>query len=150
MALSCLTDFLDGWIARHFDQITDLGKILDPLADKVTQFALTFCLTLRHPVLMPVLVLFLIKEAFQVVLGILFLSKGQMLDGALPEGKICTAFLFVTLTVLVLFPQIHPAIVNAIAAADIVFLSVSLLGYNRAYLGKSARIQDLKKYGGSK
>ena len=41
MALSCLTDLIDGKIARHFNQITNLGKILDPLADKITQFTLT-------------------------------------------------------------------------------------------------------------
>lgn len=143
MAISCLTDLIDGWVARHFQQITNLGKVLDPLADKITQVTLTLCLALRHPVLKPVLALFLVKEAFQVVLGIVFLSKGQMLDGALPEGKICTALLFVSLIALVMFPQIHPAAVNAIAAADIVFLSVSLLSYNRAYFGKSARLQDL-------
>ena len=44
LAVSCLTDMIDGKIARKFNMITPLGKILDPLADKLTQLTLTFCL----------------------------------------------------------------------------------------------------------
>ena len=51
LAVSCLTDMIDGQIARRFNMITDLGKLLDPIADKLTQFALVLCLSLRHPVL---------------------------------------------------------------------------------------------------
>ena len=44
LALSCLTDMIDGKIARHFNMISTLGKILDPIADKATQFAMIVCL----------------------------------------------------------------------------------------------------------
>ena len=81
MAVSCMTDMIDGKIARKFHMITTLGKILDPLADKLTQLTLTICLSLKYPVLYPVLGLFIIKELFQLVLGIAFLRKGKMLDG---------------------------------------------------------------------
>jgi cardiolipin synthase len=143
MALSCLTDLLDGLIARHWNQITNLGKILDPLADKVTQFTLTLCLALRYPVLKPVLALFLVKEVFQAAVGIAFLTKGQMLDGALPEGKLCTVVLFISLIGMVLFPGLNQAVVDAIAAANSFFLAVSFLSYGRAYFGRIARVQDL-------
>ena len=46
MAVSCLTDMIDGKIARHFNMIPTVGKILDPIADKMTQFTLTLCLSL--------------------------------------------------------------------------------------------------------
>ena len=48
LAVSCLTDMIDGKIARRFNMITTVGKLLDPLADKLTQFALILCLSLRH------------------------------------------------------------------------------------------------------
>ena len=47
--ISCFTDFLDGWIARRFHMVTNLGKLLDPLADKATQLAVTAGLSIRYP-----------------------------------------------------------------------------------------------------
>ncbi len=143
ITLSCLTDAVDGKIARKYNMISTLGKILDPLADKVTQFALTFCLSLKYPVLQPVLALFVTKEVFQLVLGIRNLRRGKMLPGALMAGKICTTVLFVSLILLVLFPQMHPAAVDAIALLDGVFLMFSFVSYIGAYFGKHSLVQDL-------
>ena len=84
--------------------ISTLGKILDPIADKLTQFVLTFCLSLEHPELRPVLVLFVVKELFQAVMGIIHLRRGRMLPGALMAGKVCTTVLFVSLIAMVLLP----------------------------------------------
>ncbi len=145
MALSCLTDLIDGKIARHFNQITNLGKILDPLADKITQFALTFCLSLKYPVLNPVLALFIVKEVFQLVVGLAFLLQGRMLSGALPAGKVCTTVLFISLIALVLFPNLDPRAVDAIAMVDGIFLSVSFFSYAMAYFGKDVKVQNLEQ-----
>lgn len=143
ITLSCLTDAVDGKIARKFNMISTLGKILDPLADKLTQFVLTLCLSLKYPVLHPVLVLFVIKELFQIVLGVLNLCRGKMLSGALMAGKLCTTVLFVSLIMLVLFPQMHPAVVGAIALLDGIFLMISFISYIDAYFGKNPLVQDL-------
>ena len=62
LALSGLTDMLDGWVARRFDQITDLGKMLDPFADKLTQGVVALCIALRFPAIRPLLLLFILKE----------------------------------------------------------------------------------------
>ena len=143
MAVSCITDAVDGMIARHFNMISTLGKILDPLADKVTQFALTLCLSFRYPVLIPVLLLFVVKEVFQAVLGAIYLYRGKMLPGALMAGKVCTTVLFISLITLVLFPDMHPAAVEAIALTDGFFLLISFLSYFLAYFGKHTAVQDL-------
>ena len=55
--IASLTDLLDGWIARRFDMVTEIGKILDPLADKATQLSLMLCLLMKYPILQPVLLL---------------------------------------------------------------------------------------------
>lgn len=144
MAVSCLTDMIDGKIARHFNMITTVGKILDPIADKMTQFTLTLCLSLEYPVLMPVLALFVVKEAFQLIAGIFFLRKGRMLPGALMTGKVCTTVLFISLIALVLFPETNPAVVNVIALTDGVFLAISFVSYVLAYFGKNQKVQDLE------
>lgn len=145
MTISCITDMLDGKIARHFNQITNLGKILDPLADKITQFTLTLCLSLKYPVLHPVLALFIVKEAFQLVVGLIFLQKGRMLPGALMAGKVCTTILFVSLITLVLLPNLNPLAVDAIALVDGIFLIISFISYILAYFGKDTKVQDLER-----
>lgn len=143
LAVSCLTDMIDGKIARKYNMITTLGKILDPLADKLTQLTLTICLGMKYPILYPVLGLFVLKELFQLVLGVLFLHRGKMLPGALMAGKVCTTILFISLTALVLMPHIHPAAVAAIAAIDATFLMISFVSYALAYFGKNSKIQDI-------
>ena len=135
LAVSCLTDALDGMIARHFHTITTLGKILDPLADKITQFTLILCLSFRYEPLRPLLYLLAAKELFQVVAGIINLRHGRMLSGALVEGKISTAVLFSTLILLVMFPAMSSATVQAFAAADLFLVIISFRSYIMAYLG---------------
>ena len=143
LAVSCLTDMIDGKIARKYNMITTLGKILDPLADKLTQLTLTICLSLKYPVLYPVLGLFVMKELFQLVLGVAFLRKGKMLPGALMAGKVCTTILFVSLIALVLMPNIPPVAVKAIAVIDALFLIISFVSYAMAYFGKNVKVQDI-------
>lgn len=144
MLLSCLTDLLDGFIARRFGQVTNLGKVLDPLADKITQFTLTVCLSLKYPVLQPVLALFLVKEIFQLVVAIGFLRKGRVLPGALMTGKISTCVVFGTLIYLILFPDVPSSVVEAAAIADAVVLTVSFLSYILAYFGPAPGLQDVE------
>lgn len=143
LAISCLTDLIDGKIARRFNMISTLGKILDPIADKLTQFVLTFCLSLEHPELRPVLVLFVVKELFQAVMGIIHLRRGRMLPGALMAGKVCTTVLFVSLIAMVLLPGLERSTVTLIAVVDSVFLLISFVSYIRAYFQKNSPIQDL-------
>ena len=145
LAVSCLTDMIDGKIARHFNMISTLGQILDPIADKLTQFTLTLCLSIKYPVLQFVLVLFVIKEGFQCIVGLVNLRRGKMLPGALMAGKVCTTVLFVSLILLVLLPDLNPSIVNAIALTDTVFLTISFISYIFAYFGKNTKIQDLRE-----
>lgn len=78
LSVSCLTDLIDGKIARHFNMISTVGIILDPIADKATQFSLMLCLAIRHPVLWILLGLFVIKELFQGVVGLVHLRRGQI------------------------------------------------------------------------
>lgn len=75
--ISGLTDALDGQIARRFHMVTPLGKALDPIADKLTQGALAVCLMTKYPLMIVLFALFLIKEGFMGITGLLFLRRGR-------------------------------------------------------------------------
>lgn len=143
LAVSCLTDLIDGKIARKFNMISTLGKILDPLADKLTQFALILCLGARYQALRYLFGLFMIKESFQLIAGMINLRKGKMLDGALITGKVCTTVLFTSLILMVLIPTMTVDVVNTIAVIDAVFMLIAFIDYIRAYFGKNKKVFDI-------
>ena len=149
LTLSCFTDLIDGYIARRFNMISNVGKLLDPLADKATQFTLIICLAIRYSVLWGVIILFVTKEIFQLVAVIISVKKGTVLKGALLSGKICTTVLFVRLVFLVMFPNVDILVVNIIAAVDFVFLLFAFTDYVFAYIKKDSHfesVEDATKY----
>ena len=143
LAVSCLTDLIDGKIARHFNMISTLGKILDPLADKATQFTLILCLSLKYPVLWALVTLFVVKEGFQLIAGGLRLRKGRMLKGALLSGKICTTVLFVSLIVMVMLPGLNDLTVNIIAILNGIFMLIAFIDYCITYRRRENKFQSL-------
>jgi len=143
LAVSCLTDLIDGKIARHFHMISALGKVLDPLADKATQFTLIICLALKYSILWYLVVLFFIKEIFQLVAGGVILRKGKVLKGALFSGKICTTILFTSLIVMVMLPNLSNNVVNIIAIVDGIFLLTAFADYAIAYFFRESVFQNV-------
>lgn len=139
LAVSCLTDMIDGKIARRFNMISDLGKLLDPIADKLTQFALILCLSLRHPILWYVVGLFFIKELAQLIGCAISLRNGKVMTGALMPGKICTTVLFISLIAMVMFPGLDNSIVVTIAIVDSIFLIFAFVTYIIAFTSKKAK-----------
>ena len=145
LAVSCLTDMIDGQIARHFNMISNVGKVLDPIADKLTQLALTVCLSVKYPVLRVVLVLFVAKEAFQTLALVVMYRRGKVLPGSLMPGKLCTTVLFLSFIVMVLIPDMNIRLVNAIAILDAAFLVYAFIGYFLAYFGRNPKLQDFEE-----
>lgn len=141
LALSCLTDLFDGFIARRFRQISTLGKLLDPVADKLTQCTMLLCLASTYPILWGLCALFFVKELFQLIATCWHLKRGQMLDGALMAGKICTNVLFISAILMVLFPGMSSALRNGLIGLCAIFLLISFFAYFRAYVGKSKKVQ---------
>ncbi len=144
LAVSCLTDMIDGKIARHFNMISVVGKVLDPIADKATQFSLLVCLTIEFPILWALMILFVLKESFQLIACWVAYRKGMMLKGALISGKICTTVLFLSLIVMVFFHEnITPPIVHIITLIDGLFLLIAFVHYAFTYYKKTPMIQDI-------
>lgn len=144
LAVSCLTDMIDGKIARHFNMMSTVGQLLDPIADKATQFTLMVCLAIKHPVLWVIAGLFVLKEGFQLVAGFIFFRKGKMLTGALMSGKICTTVLFLSLILLVLMPQLTESTILIFAIVDGIFMMIAFADYAHAYYKQTPIIQDIE------
>lgn len=146
LAVSCLTDMIDGKIARHFNMITSLGKVLDPLADKLTQFTLILCLALKveNTLLWYLIGLFVLKESFQLIAGSLRLRKGIMLKGALLSGKICTTILFISLILMVMMPDMPLKTINIITIIDALFLLIAFVHYVVAYYCMDSKFQAVE------
>ena len=145
LAVSCLTDMIDGQIARHFHMISSFGKILDPLADKATQFTLIICLAVKYSVLRYLVILFVIKESFQLIAGGINLRKGIMLKGALITGKICTTVLFLSLIIMVMIPDLGVNIINIIVIINAVFMMIAFINYVIAYFFLENKFQSIDK-----
>lgn len=145
LVVSCMTDMIDGQIARRFNMISNVGKILDPIADKMTQLTLTVCLSLRYPILRMVLLLFLAKELFQAVAAYIMFRRGKALPGSIPAGKVCTAVLFISFILLVLLPNLSARTVGLLAILDAGFLLIAFIGYIFAFFGKNTKLEDFQE-----
>lgn len=145
LAVSCLTDMIDGQIARRFNMISTVGKVLDPLADKLTQFTLIICFAVKHPLLWIIVALFFVKESFQLIAGYLAYRKGKILKGALMSGKICTTVLFLSLIFMVLLPELSEKAITIIAIVDGVFMLIAFADYGRTYYKKTPMLEQIDK-----
>lgn len=146
LAVSCLTDLVDGKIARKFNMISTVGKFLDPVADKATQFTLMVCLAIRNPIIWSLAVIMFIKESFQLIAGIIQFRQGKMLTGALLTGKICTTVLFISLILLVLMPGLKQEIVHIITIVDAAVMLLSFGHYALTYYKKTPMIQAIEDH----
>ena len=144
LAVSCLTDLVDGKIARKFNMISNVGKVLDPLADKLTQLGLLLCLSVRRRMLKYLLVIFLIKEFWQLFAMLAAMRRGKALNGALWSGKVSTTVLFTCLGLMFLFPGMSDRTANVLTLVCLGFLLYAFGDYAMAYLGKNKKIYDLE------
>ena len=113
VVLSGLTDVVDGFIARRFNMISDLGKALDPVADKLTQIAILFCLVTRFPLILLPLILIIVKEISSGVLRAIILHKAKEVEGAVWHGKVNTVILYTVMFIHIVWYNI-PAVVSTV------------------------------------
>ncbi|MBE6636430.1 MAG: CDP-alcohol phosphatidyltransferase family protein [Ruminococcaceae bacterium] len=145
LAVSSLTDLVDGVVARKCNMISRLGIMLDPFADKMTQGVIILCLTIRNLTILPLLILFVIKEGAMLTMGCLLLKSGKMLDGALFTGKVCTTVLFVSMIALVVFPTMPKNGQIALCFICAVFMAISLVSYILCFFRRKEHIRDIEE-----
>lgn len=101
LALSGLSDALDGFVARRFNQITELGKMLDPFADKLTQGTVAVCIAIRYPAICPLLFLLVVKELVMLCGAVFLLRRGRKPCASKWYGKVSTTLFYVSIALIV-------------------------------------------------
>jgi len=101
IVISGLSDMFDGMIARKFNQFTELGQMLDPFADKLTQGTVAVCLAIKQPILIPVLAIFVFKEVSMIIAGCVLVKRKKRPCGAKWFGKLATGMFYVAVTLIV-------------------------------------------------
>lgn len=131
---SGITDFLDGQIARRCNMITDLGRIIDPIADKLMQLAMLAALMFKIKYMYILVIYLIIKEVVMAAVGFVCMKTiHRRLNGAKWYGKVCTALLYVVMLVLVAFPQLENTYQNILLCVCAGGLTLSFIMYLRIY-----------------
>lgn len=131
LILSGLTDVVDGFIARQFHQVSDIGKALDPVADKLTQAAMLLCLVSNHPMMILPFILLAVKEVFAAVSGLLVIRRTGYVPGAEWHGKLTTLMLYGMMILHVVWQDIPAWMSNVLNGGCIAMMLVSLVLYAR-------------------
>ena len=140
LILSGVTDMADGYIARHFNMISNLGKIIDTIADKLTQWVILLCLVLCfHWMIMP-FILMIAKEIYMSVSGILVIQRTGIVCGAQWHGKAATCFLYGMMILHIFWQEITPvaSMVSIIACTVMIGISFVLYGIRNVKLLKNS------------
>lgn len=128
--ISGVTDTVDGFIARKFNMISNLGKALDPVADKLTQFVMMICLISRFPLMLAPTVLMFLKEGFAGITGLMIIHKEHVVLGAEWHGKIVTILLYLTIGLHLIWYNIPAAVSNITIIVCVVMMMISMVIYS--------------------
>ena len=167
MIVAALTDVFDGKIARKYNMVSNLGKILDPIADKLSQMAIVVILIIKFwqndGIVKYIFFLFIIKELIMIIGGGILLSKGMRPTAAEVWGKAATVVFYVfMITIIALgspdsplvgvwfFKQLPQTLTTIMVIISALLAFVSLFGYAPGFIkqmkeNKAASNSDKKK-----
>ena len=94
LAVAAVSDMLDGFVARRFNMVTPLGKVLDPVADKLLQLSMLLCLVSFRSEIWLLLMLHLLREGLLGAMAYALYRRCGRMIAARWYGKLCTALLY--------------------------------------------------------
>lgn len=147
LVISGITDVADGYVARHFNQVSNLGKMLDPVADKLTEGILMILLALRYPLMWAVVAIFAVGAFLMSLWGIRAINRSHFVNPAHWYGKITTVILYAATFTLLLWENIPRMAANVIIVVCglLVVGNVTMYGLFYLKLRKERLAQGLKK-----
>lgn len=153
--LAGATDIIDGYLARRNGWITNLGKILDPFADKLMQCTVLVSLCIKDIVPLWFVIPFFAKEIFTLIIGFIVIRRRSVNVVSKWYGKFAVCLFYATIAISILakdFLSAHPVIAVFIFIPAVVFAIGALVAYVKHYaylkkeeVNKSGLINNIRK-----
>ncbi len=142
LVLSGLSDMFDGLIARKCNQITEIGKLLDPIADKVTQIVVLVCLTATYPALVPLFIVCFIKELLQAIGGWILLSRNAVIRSSNWYGKVSTILFYIAMCLVAVWTDMPRGVMIAVVSVVALAMLFAFFMYMRVFIKFSAKTRN--------
>lgn len=137
---SGVSDMLDGMIARKFNQKSDLGSILDPIADKITLVNIVICAAVLFPDIIPIVIIMITKEFIMLLGGLYLLCKKIKPMPARWYGKLSTVVFYTCSGIIILLKAVWNleilSLTYALMTVSVLFMMFALFNYTKIFLEK--------------
>lgn len=137
IVISGVSDVIDGIIARKFNMVSDVGKLLDPIADKLTQISIMVLLSTKQILLLIPCAMLVIKELISGFIGIYVVRRIKHMLHAEWHGKLSTVFLYILMgahmLMLIIRGKIFLPVSYALIAVSTVLIIISFVLYLKRY-----------------
>ena len=129
VVISGATDVVDGFIARKFNMVSHVGRILDPAADKLTQIAVIACLCVRFNMMIVPLAILVVKELVNGIIALKMLKTTGKTINSEWHGKLATVFLYLMITVHLFWVEIPLVVSDTMIGVSIALMTLSFVLY---------------------
>ena len=162
MIVAALTDVFDGKIARKYNMVSNLGKILDPIADKLSQMAIVIILIVKFwsndGIVKYIFFLFIIKELLMICGGAILMAKGMRPTAAEVQGKAATVVFYVFMITIIaigsadgplvgvwFIKQLPQTVTTVMVIIAAVMAFISLFGYVPGFIKQMKENKQVEK-----